>query len=299
MKELKKRITVYTAAFAVVLIFFPGCGKNITGEDAVVTFLFGDVKIKRNGNEQKANIKEHLKKGDMILTGKKSFIVVQLGGETVFRIEQESRVKLNSITGHGENEFYLSKGMVLSKISRLRKGERYVIKTPTAVASVRGTVFLTEHNSGTSRVAVSRGKVKVEKISSRKEKYADTGKTILVTGTLKSRKISAIEKLTLGKIEDIPVRKNPGSLEKDKLEKEGEKIRENDRRIDKEIGRILGKKFTLENIRSEYGRIDTVTLYSGKKYQGAILSRGRRIRMITPSGIISIDGKKVRQTESR
>jgi hypothetical protein len=298
MMKVKKMITVYTVLFTAVLILFSGCGKNRTGGDAIVTFLFGDVKIKRKGNEQKVVLKEQLKKGDIILTGSGSFVVVQVGERAIFRIEQGSRVELRSITGGGESEFYLFKGLMLSKIRKLRKGEQYIIKTPTAVASVRGTVFLTEYNYQTTRVAVSGGKVKVEKVSSHEKKYADAGQTVFVTGSVKSRNISAIEKLTLEKIEDIPVRKIPSSLEKRKLEKEGEKIRENDRRIDKDISRILNKKFSLKNIRSEYGRIDVVTLYSGKIYRGAILSRGKRMRLITPSGIINIDGKKVRQTVS-
>jgi len=53
---------------------------------------------------------------------------------------------------------------------------------------------------------------------------------------------------------------------------------------------------SMEEIRSRYGRIDVVTLYSGRVIRGAIVSRGASVGIITPSGMVSIRANEIRQT---
>ncbi len=303
MNQKRKQVILFAGIMTVLLVIFSGCTKERINEKAVVTFVLGDVTIQGKTGAHAAGVREALNDGDIVITGEKSCMVVQMGTRLLFRVESGSRLEISSIIKYGQDELNLNEGLILSKISKLEKGEKYHIKTPTALASVRGTVFSTGYNNDVTNVAVAEGKVSVTNISSVNEKPADAGLAAVVTSSeVDVRRISSIEKLTLQKIEEIQTIEDPNSVSDEVLDDTGDKIRENDGRIDGEINKLLKpkpkKKLTLNDIKSDYGRIDTVKLYSGKVYKGAILSRGEKVRMITPSGIIEIEARKIRQTES-
>jgi hypothetical protein len=299
MKKLRKIMIIYAGIITVIISGFSACSKKQINENAVVTFVLGDVTIRRGADMLKAGVREILKDGDIVTTGEKSFMVVQMGNRLMFRVEAESKMEIKSIIEFGKNELDLSKGLVLSKLSKLQKGEQYLIKTPTAVASVRGTVFSAEFNNGVSNVAVTEGKVNVKQLTLAEEKAPDAGMAAVVTDKIALRKIDAVEKLVLKKIADTEMIGDINSISNEDLANEGTRIHENSIRIDKKIDKILKNAMTLDEIRSEYGRIDVVRLYTGKIYRGAILSRGNKIKMITPDGIIFIESNKIRQTESK
>ncbi|MBN2402156.1 MAG: FecR domain-containing protein [Spirochaetes bacterium] len=299
MKTLRKKMILCTGIMAVILSGIISCSKKQVNEAAIVSFVLGDVTIQRGADILKAEMREILKDGDIITTGGQSYMLVQMGTRLMFRVEAESRLEIKSITELGRNELNLTNGTVLSKLSKLKKDEQYNIKTPTTVASVRGTVFLTEYNNNVTNVAVTEGRVNIKQLESGDEKDSDAGMAAVVTEKISLRKIDSVEKLVLQKIEETAMIENIDSISSEDLVNEGDKIRETDERIDKEIDKVLKNAMTLDEIRSEYGRIDIVRMYTGKVYRGAILSRGNTIRMITPEGTISLDAKKIRQTESR
>ncbi len=299
MKNTGMKIILGTAIIATLISGFTSCARKEANEPAIITFVLGDVTIQRGPDSVKAQVREALKDGDIVTTGEKSYMVVQMGSRLLFRLEAESKLEIKSVTEFGKNELNLSRGLVLSKLSKLKKGEQYFIKTPTTVASVRGTVFSTEFNNGVTNVAVAEGKVNVKLVSTGDEKEPEAESSAVVTDKIELRKIDTVEKLVLKKIEETPVMENIDSIKAEDLDKEGNRIRENDVRIDKEVDKILKNSMTLDEIKTEYGRIDVVRLYTGKIYRGAILSRGSKIKMITPEGTIYIEAKKIRQTESR
>lgn len=299
MKIIRKKKIICAGIMSVIIAGFSACSKKQISENAVVTFVLGDATIQRGADTLKAEVREVLKNGDIISTGEKSYMVVQMGNRLMFRVESESKLEIKSITEFGKNEYNLSKGIVLSKLSKLKKDEQYLIRTPTTVASVRGTVFSTEFNNGLTNVAVAEGKVSVKLLASGDEKAPDAGMSAVITDRIVLRKIDTVEKLVLQKIEETEMIGDINSISNEDLSNEGNKIYENDKRIDKEIEKILKNAMTLDEIRTEYGRIDIVKLYTGKVHRGAILSRGNKIKMITPEGTIYIEAKKIRQTESR
>jgi hypothetical protein len=299
MKISRKKLILFTGIIAVILSGSIACDKKDINENAVVTFVLGDVAIQRGTDIHKAEVKTILKDGDIVTTGEKSYMAVQMGDRLMFRIEAESRLEIKSIMEFGKNDLTLSKGLVLSKLSKLKKNEQYLIRTPTTVASVRGTVFSTEFNNGVTNIAVTEGKVNVKQLIPEDEKAPDAGMAAVITDKIMLRKIDAVEKLVLQKIEETTVIENLSSISNEDLASEGNKRRENNIRIDKEIDKILKNAMSLEEIKAEYGRIDVVKLYTGKIYRGAILLRGNKIKMITPEGTIYIEAKKIRQTESR
>ena len=55
------------------------------------------------------------------------------------------------------------------------------------------------------------------------------------------------------------------------------------------------KKFnTNEDIRQEYGRLEIVYLFNGKKYEGAVISIDKYYTMVTIEGIVKIPMEKVK-----
>jgi hypothetical protein len=300
MKHNITKKIFFTAIMAVIIYRFTACSKKEINESAVVTFVIGDVSIQSGTETLKAEVRHVLKDGDIISTGEKSYMVAQMGTRLMFRIEADSKLEIKSITEFGKNDLNLSRGTVLSKLSKLKKDEQYLIHTPTIVASVRGTVFSTEFNNGVANVAVTEGKVNVKQLVPENEKEPEAGTAAVVTEKITLRKINATEKLVLQKIEDTRFIENIDSVTGEELEKEGNKIRENNERRDNEIEQLLNnKRMTLQEIKAEYGRIDVVKMYNGQTFSGAILSRGTTIKMITPSGTIYLDTKKIKQTESK
>ncbi|MBN2040107.1 MAG: FecR domain-containing protein [Spirochaetes bacterium] len=306
MKLRKAQVILINGLIMTLFVSFSGCIKDKLLEEkndkAVVTFVLGDVTIENSSGSHAARVRDVLTDNDIISTGKNSYMVVQMGSRLMFRVQSGSIVEMASILNYGQDEISLKKGLVLSKISRLKKGEKYNIKTPTVVASVRGTVFSTGYyENDVTNIAVTEGEVVVKHLTSEEEKPANAGNAAYVSdGEVEIREIDKVEKLTLQKLENIEYIEDIDSVSDEELSVIGKEISENDIRIDREINKFLKEKntLTLNEIKEKYGRIDLVRLYNGKTYKGAILSRGSRIKMITPSGTIYISAKNIKQTES-
>ena len=126
----------------------------------------------------------------------------------------------------------------------------------------------------------------------------ETSRTIVVDDTVKEREISPVEKLELKRFDTVPVI--------DKIENRGDtqdpnvkKALEMEKEIDQEINKlVLNRAMSLQEIRARFGRIDVVTLYSGRVIRGAIVSRKASVEIITPSGLISVRANKIRNTRS-
>ena len=105
--------------------------KEITQLEPQVFFAIGDVNI----NSQPAKIGQKINNGDIVETGAQSFLEAKFQKQSAFRIRENSRVVFNidkSIT------LSVEKGKVLNI---LEKRSQYLVRTPSAVAAVRGTIF--------------------------------------------------------------------------------------------------------------------------------------------------------------
>ena len=82
--------------------------------------------------------------GDSIETGKESSLEITYENGTVSSLEPNSIIKIKEI--EKKNGLFTTRikallGSILCKVQKLRKGETFELRTPTAVATVRGTVF--------------------------------------------------------------------------------------------------------------------------------------------------------------
>ena len=199
------------------LLIFAGCGKNEAPKEAPapvvmetfffkVQFTLGDVKISTSTGEKSAVQGDQLKTGDIIVTGKKSIVDLLFGNSGVMRVNENSKVTIDTVADKTINDTVVNmeKGKVFLTLSKL-KGTGFKVKTPTAVAGVRGTSFTVVSDKNGAKLSVVIGTVAVNPVKNGK---IIEDKTIAVetgnrTGYIDKK---AVEKIIKGKME-IPVMK--------------------------------------------------------------------------------------------
>lgn len=103
---------------------------------AQIQFAVGEILV----NSKKARVGQVVKTGDTLKTGSESYLDVRLSSNTGFRIKEESVLIVN-LESLEKVRLESTKGSILSLV---RKGVDYEVKTPTATAAVRGTIFFME-----------------------------------------------------------------------------------------------------------------------------------------------------------
>jgi len=204
-----KKINILMAA---ILIFaMAGCGKKEAPvQEAADDFFFkvqftlGDVKVAGVSGEKAASQGDQLKAGDVIITEKKSVADLVFGTSGVIRINENSRVTITSIADKSNNntEMNMETGKVFLTLSKLR-GTGFKVKTPTAVASVRGTSFTVLSDKKGAKLSVVKGTVAVNPV---KDGKTIEDKTMDVQTGNKTDYIDkkTVERIITGKME-IPV----------------------------------------------------------------------------------------------
>lgn len=136
---------------------------------AKIVGIEGEVGIKRRGGDKtfKAVVGMKLVEGDSIYTDKNSNVTVVFDNNNQITVGIDSVVNLAEMRKLSTNErkttVSVKKGSVFSNIKKkLTEKEIYQIKTPNAVAGVRGTKFYVHVNGTDSFVHVLEGKVRLE-----------------------------------------------------------------------------------------------------------------------------------------
>ncbi len=165
---MKRNITIL---LSLLLILGLNCTKEVD-DHASVIFFVGEVKI----NGAAVGIGDSIVENDTIITGNLSSCDIKIG-DSIIRIKEKSKVLFSQLLKKGiiENiELGLDVGKMLCKPKKLMKKESFMVKTPTAVAGVRGTKFTVEADKRkTTRIKVFNGKVKVVKRIKRLEEKID------------------------------------------------------------------------------------------------------------------------------
>src|SRR5207248_963016 len=83
---------------------------------------------------------------DVVTTGDKSLARMLLDGKAVVTVRERSVLTITEIPGQNKVELDLESGKFALAVARekMRPGEEIQIRTPNAVAGVRGTVLITE-----------------------------------------------------------------------------------------------------------------------------------------------------------
>jgi hypothetical protein len=291
---MKKTRTIPLGTLALALAVSCSGQENFT---PVVVLSVGDVQVRSEGKQfTPARAARVILKGDLIRTGPASHLTIQIGNCGIVQIAPNSTLEANRLFESGSGELFLSRGTVTSRIDRLGKRNSYSVKTPTAIAAVRGTVFSVSCTDAASTVGVSRGRVQVTEVASGKEAQVHNGKAADVREGISIRDLGRTESLVMSKVDVVTTVENVQDVTPNTIEAKGRSFQPELEKIDRQIEEA--PPATLEGIRARYGRIDVVTLYSGRVYRGAIIGRGESLTIIIPGGTVQVPARSVRQTAS-
>lgn len=103
--------------------------------------------------------------GAVLTTGANSFVTLTLADGSRVTLPSQSRVRIEALRtlapgGRLERRFVVETGRgEFEVMPRTRQEDRFLVRTPVAVAAVRGTEFLVAHDGGRSVVSVIAGEV--------------------------------------------------------------------------------------------------------------------------------------------
>lgn len=126
-----------------------------------VTWLVGDAKVKRAGKSIPVRVHMDCMLGDTLVLGAATRLELRYPDNTLLRLDENSRLVLAD-RRPGKPEPSLLVGKAWANVKKIGQGGTgFGVRTPTAVAAVRGTVFDIGGNSDSSRVKLYEGKVEV------------------------------------------------------------------------------------------------------------------------------------------
>lgn len=132
---------------------------------AVVVYKRGKAQYTRAGESiwKEVFIKLGLYSEDQVRTGPLSTVHLQLSNRTVLRLQPESYIIVNKVDKNSRDAvFTLQEGSLHAAVPNLRKsGGSLSVRTPSAVAAVRGTVFELSSSATSSGLACYEGQVDV------------------------------------------------------------------------------------------------------------------------------------------
>jgi outer membrane protein OmpA-like peptidoglycan-associated protein len=127
-----------------------------------VNFMFGDCKYKKasDASWKKAYIGLRISKNFEFKTGQRSFLDLLLQEKCAVRIKANSYLNIKEIDPD-VIKMQMKSGVLFGKIHKLLKGQELSVKSPTALAAVRGTEFCTEIENGKTTGFCVDGKVEI------------------------------------------------------------------------------------------------------------------------------------------
>ena len=125
-------------------------------EVAVVLKVKGEALLKREKEVQTLEKGTIIKVGDKIEVKKKGMAILKfLDKKSIVRIKENTVMEIKQ--GGKDKKVSILIGEIISTI----KGEKFTVETPTSVAAVKGTKFLTSFISDTTKVVVNEGSVEL------------------------------------------------------------------------------------------------------------------------------------------
>lgn len=153
---------------------------------ARLALVKGDVKIESKAGARAVKSGAALAAGDVVTTGKGAVAVVELPDGSRLKLRASSRLAV-TLPGpkSAVTEAALSFGSVFAKIAKRVEGQEFLVRTPSAVAAVRGTEFFTAFGRVKDKgqdlwVCVSEGAVELTTVKSKKGLLVPAGKGVLI-----------------------------------------------------------------------------------------------------------------------
>ena len=150
--------------------------------------LKGSAEIVKGKSKTPLKKGDAVKDGDLVATGKKSALVIQLNDKSVIKLGSRSRLRIKPPRSQSGLELVL--GEMFSRVRKAatdKDGPKgtFKVRTKSAVAGVRGTEFYTSYgkkeNPDDIWLCVNEGEVEVTKLKGKKAVTVKAGEGISVT----------------------------------------------------------------------------------------------------------------------
>jgi len=138
---------------------------QIATNQAVLSSMYGDVQVRHGvGGYHPAKLNEVLSPNDAVKTGASSRAELSVGEGGYVRMDENSQILITALDASGTTSFQTIVGGIWVTIERALGGSsKFEVRMPSAVASVKGTVFrCTVDDDGNSETYVYEGGVEVE-----------------------------------------------------------------------------------------------------------------------------------------
>jgi hypothetical protein len=157
--------TILGLCIGLVALTVPAFANDVHG---VMMVVKGEIKV-TSAKDQKTEVAKVGKKvfsGDTIEAGKDSRSKIVMSDKNVLNVSPESKIIIEKYQNDGANknvQLNVLYGKVRASVEQKYDGEKnkFNIKTPSAVAGVRGTDFMEGHVNGVTRVVTFSGSVAV------------------------------------------------------------------------------------------------------------------------------------------
>jgi len=132
---------------------------------ATVVTLTGQVSVLRDNSPWALNLGDSVQPRQIIVTGADGYALLRVSDGSTFEVFQNSRVVFRDNPGNWKDLLEVFLGRVKIQIEKVGGQPNYnKVRTPTAVISVRGTIFdvTVEDEDATTMVTVDEGQVAVQ-----------------------------------------------------------------------------------------------------------------------------------------
>jgi hypothetical protein len=281
---------------ALVAFVATNCGEKkeqASLDSAKFTYVKGDVLV----SGKPATLGQTVSKDATIEVKNNSMAVLQFASAASITLKANSVLSIANLSKNdsGKPVIELSQNTG-SSFSKIAKGQsEFSIKTPTAVAGVRGTSFeLVVGNGKTTQIKLLEGKVQVAKSGATKEEMAqatvvEAGQKIEATeaGVAKPTEITEAEKSSLQAMNTVEIAPASGKVVvPESVEKYATGTTASASLT--EAAKPEVKRLTLADIKAKYGRIARIETKNGKAYVGYFNQTGANMTIQTVDGQISI-----------
>ncbi len=309
MSEVLRKYSI--VSLVVFSLFFAGCpARKADPNFGILTFIMGDVKI--NNAVVETGVK--VQKNDTLSTSENSLAVLQFSESAVITIKGGATLMLDDIAIR-ENESDIlrltqNSGSTYNKI--VKKGTDYQIKTPTAVAGIRGTSFEFTISGKVNTLLLLTGKVTITPLKKgemdrEKSVLIDDGKKIQISeGPVEkpvnitedeSDELKKFEKVNmvegLDKIllegeknmaaarEKMSLLAVPPDVKADILKKK-EKKKEEKKWVEEK------PRMSISDLQKKHGSLTVVKTKDGREYIGSFSQNDKIIEIITVTGVVKV-----------
>lgn len=137
---MKKNVVKFLSALVLSMMV----SSPIFAEDAIVTYVKGKVEVQRGDTWVQLKVGDKIKESETVSTGIQSEAKIKYSG-SLMAVGAMTRITMDQLSA-GDNkekvDVYLSTGAVRSKVTHDADTRvSYTVRSPVAVASVRGTEF--------------------------------------------------------------------------------------------------------------------------------------------------------------